>query len=127
MRKRVSKSFAIILSSMMLLSAVTGCGDKKETSKEEKTEIVSQSTDNDAEVEEATDTSATDVSEDEIEAPEGFKLVWHDEFNGTELSEDDWNREKHKVGWVNHELQAYVPSADYAYVKDGELACKNRR
>ena len=121
MRKRVSKSFAIILSSMMLLSAVTGCGDKKETSKEEKTEIVSQSTDNDAEVEEATDTSATDVSEDEIEAPEGFKLVWHDEFNGTELSEDDWNREKHKVGWVNHELQAYVPSADYAYVKDGEL------
>ena len=121
MRKRVSKSFAIILSSMMLLSAVTGCGDKKETSKEEKTEIVLQSTDNDAEVEEATDTSATDVSEDEIEAPEGFNLVWHDEFNGTELSEDDWNREKHKVGWVNHELQAYVPSADYAYVKDGEL------
>ena len=64
MRKRVSKSFAIILSSMMLLSAVTGCGDKKETSTEEKTEIVSQSTDNDAEVEEATDTSATDVSEE---------------------------------------------------------------
>lgn len=121
MRKRVSKSFAIILSSMMLLSAVTGCGDKKETSKEEKTEIVSQSTDNDAEVEEATDTSATDVSEDEIEAPEGFKLVWHDEFNGTELSEDDWNREEHEKGWVNNELQEYVPSADYAYVKDGEL------
>ena len=70
---------------------------------------------------ESADTSATDVSEEDIEVPEGYSLVWHDEFNGTELNEDDWNREKHQKGWVNHELQEYIPSADYAFVKDGEL------
>ena len=118
MRRRLSKTFAVILSAAMLMS-VTGCGDKKETTeKETTTEAVDQASESDTA---AVDTSATDVSEDSIEAPEGFKLVWHDEFNGTELNEDDWNREEHQVGWVNNELQAYVPSADYAYVKDGEL------
>ena len=57
-------------------------------------------------------------------APESkgnWNLIWNDEFDGTELSEEDWNYEEHEVGWVNHELQEYVPSSKYAFVKDGEL------
>lgn len=52
-----------------------------------------------------------------------YKLVWADEFNSYEgeLSKDDWNYEAHQVGWVNSELQKYVASSDYAFVKDGEL------
>ncbi len=57
----------------------------------------------------------------EITAPDGYHLVWNDEFDGTQLSEDDWNYEVHEVGWVNNELQEYIASPDYAYVKDGEL------
>jgi beta-glucanase (GH16 family) len=57
----------------------------------------------------------------DFEAPEGYSLVWHDEFDGTELNEEDWNRETHEVGWVNHELQEYIPSDEYAYVEDGKL------
>lgn len=57
----------------------------------------------------------------DIEIPEGYHLVWNDEFNGDSLSEEDWNYEAHEVGWVNHELQEYIPSDEYAYVKDGEL------
>lgn len=44
----------------------------------------------------------------DIVVPEGYSLVWHDEFNeGTTLS-NDWTHEVQKSGWVNHELQNYV-------------------
>ena len=40
--------------------------------------------------------------------PEGYSLVWQDEFNeGTTLG-DDWTHEVQKSGWVNNELQEYV-------------------
>ena len=40
--------------------------------------------------------------------PEGYTLVWSDEFNqGSELS-SDWRHEVQGPGWVNHELQTYV-------------------
>jgi len=42
-------------------------------------------------------------------APEGYELVWHDEFDsGTELNPTDWTHEVQGAGWVNHELQNYV-------------------
>ena len=61
------------------------------------------------------------IDEADIPTPDGYHLVWHDEFDGTELNEADWNYEVHEKGWVNHELQEYIASPDYAYVKDGEL------
>ncbi len=48
------------------------------------------------------------AEESEITAPEGYHLVWHDEFNeGTSLS-SDWTHEVQGPGWVNNELQTYV-------------------
>ena len=42
-------------------------------------------------------------------APDGYVLVWHDEFDkGSELNADDWRHEVQNSGWVNHELQNYV-------------------
>ncbi len=42
-------------------------------------------------------------------APEGYHLVWHDEFDsGSELNADDWTHEVQRQGWVNNELQNYV-------------------
>ena len=54
-------------------------------------------------------------------APDGYSLGWHDEFDGnygyapnengvprTELNPDDWTHEVKNSGWVNHELQNYV-------------------
>lgn len=47
---------------------------------------------------------------DAINIPEGYSLVWHDEFNeGTTLS-SDWTIEVQPSGWVNNELQNYVKS-----------------
>lgn len=50
-----------------------------------------------------------------------YKLVWEDNFNGTELNREDWNVELHAPGWVNAEWQEYVDSTDNIYVKDGKL------
>ena len=42
-------------------------------------------------------------------APEGYQLVWQDEFEtGTELNQNDWTHEVKGKGWVNNELQEYV-------------------
>ena len=43
------------------------------------------------------------------EAPDGYSMVWHDEFNtGTQLDKSDWTYEVQPSGWVNNELQNYV-------------------
>ena len=61
------------------------------------------------------------------DAPEGYKLVWHDEFDsGTELNGNDWTHEVKNSGWVNNELQNYVnhktPAGDLVTeVKGGTL------
>ena len=70
-----------------------------------------------------TEEAVSETVED-IEIPEGYHLVWNDEFEGDSLSEEDWNYEAHEPGWVNHELQEYIPSDEYAFVKDGELVIK---
>lgn len=66
--------------------------------------------------------AAPDVSK----APEvsEYKLVWEDNFDGTELNRNDWNYEKHQPGWVNNELQEYTDSTDNIYIEDGNLVIK---
>ena len=60
-------------------------------------------------------------------APDGYSLVWHDEFDkGSELNADDWVHEVQNSGWVNHELQNYVnhktPNGkNVTEVRDGHL------
>lgn len=46
-----------------------------------------------------------------IAVPEGYELVWNDEFDGTELNRSDWTHEVQNPGWVNNELQHYVNTA----------------
>ena len=60
-------------------------------------------------------------------APDGYQLVWQDEFNeGTELNARDWTHEVQGSGWVNNELQNYVnhrsPGGDLVTeIKNGHL------
>ena len=82
------------------------------------------------EITEATEAETTEATEAETQTEESsslqndsgeYTLVWSDEFDEDKLSEDDWNYEQHEVGWVNHELQEYIPSDEYAFTKDGML------
>lgn len=44
-----------------------------------------------------------------ISVPDGYELVWHDEFDeGTVLDKTFWTHEVQGPGWVNNELQTYV-------------------
>lgn len=45
-----------------------------------------------------------------VKVPEGYELVWSDEFGGDKLG-SDWTHEVQKSGWVNNELQNYVNTA----------------
>ena len=60
-------------------------------------------------------------------APEGYTLVWQDEFDsGLELNQNDWTHEVKNSGWVNNELQNYVnhitPGGEYVTeLRDGKL------
>ena len=65
--------------------------------------------------------SQTAAAQSAYYAPDGYTLVWNDEFDGnygyapnengiprTELNPNDWTHEVKGSGWVNHELQNYV-------------------
>lgn len=63
----------------------------------------------------------------QYDAPDGYTLVWHDEFEeGTALNSVDWIHEVKNSGWVNNELQNYVdhttPEGRYVTeIMDGTL------
>lgn len=70
---------------------------------------------------------APQPAKDSIGVPDGYRLVWHDEFEqDTVLSAEDWTHEVWGKGFVNNELQEYVnhktPGGKLVTeVKDGRL------
>ena len=60
-----------------------------------------------------------------VTAPEGYALVWNDEFNNDGTPGPDWVIENQAAGWVNNELQTYTSrQVDGKYtleIKDGFL------
>ena len=60
-------------------------------------------------------------SEPVIDAPEGYTLVWHDEFDGDALNEENWTMDYRRPGWVNNELQAYAASEENIFIENGDL------
>lgn len=62
-----------------------------------------------------------------INVPEGYRLIWNDEFNtGTSPNLDHWYYETGGNGWGNNELQNYVAGSQentqLASIKDGILS-----
>ena len=96
-----------------------------ETTVAETTAAETEATETEAEVTEATEaptpTPLPPIEDPNIEPPEGYYLVWHDEFDGDELDSSNWAGEYHRPGWVNNELQTYVVDGDNYFVEDGDL------
>ena len=71
--------------------------------------------------------AASQSAKDSIGVPDGYRLVWHDEFEqDTVLNAEDWTHEVWGKGFVNNELQEYVnhktPGGKLVTeVKDGRL------
>ncbi len=54
----------------------------------------------------------------QIVPPPGYKLVWHDEFNGPNLDTSKWNYEVNGDGGGNSELQYYTGSPENCFIQD---------
>lgn len=70
--------------------------------------------------------SQTFSNELNIEVPDGYRLMWNDEFNGDGVDPLNWEFENWAPGYVNNELQRYVPGGEKggvktAFVENGAL------
>src|SRR5947199_2440745 len=66
------------------------------------------------------------VSTPESSRP-GWRLVWHDEFDGTTLDARRWVRQVGGDGWGNGELEFYTDRTENARIEDGNLIIEARR
>jgi beta-glucanase (GH16 family) len=57
---------------------------------------------------------------------DGFNLIWQDEFNDGQLS-NDWRYELGAGGWGNNELQTYTDRAENLYFEEGKLVIEARQ
>ncbi len=57
----------------------------------------------------------------------GWKLVWHDEFDGAALDITKWVRETGGGGWGNNELEFYTDRSENARVESGQLVIEARQ
>jgi len=58
-----------------------------------------------------------------IPEPEGWRLVWNDEFDAPSIDAEKWNFEigTGRNGWGNNELQYYTDRPVNAFIEDGKL------
>ena len=70
-----------------------------------------------------TTTTTTIPTPDPIpaDAPEGYELVWSDEFDGDEINLDNWTHEIGGWGWGNGEAQYYTDNPRNSRVQNGLL------
>ena len=65
--------------------------------------------------------SCAGPSAEEMFVPEGYELIWSDEFDGESLNADKWTPEIGGHGWGNYELQFYTGRKENVDVRDGRL------
>ncbi len=62
-----------------------------------------------------------------IEVPDGWRLVWQDEFERTEIDSTKWEHEVNAWGGGNNELQYYTDRAVNSFIEDGSLVIQALR
>ncbi|NUQ03378.1 MAG: glycoside hydrolase family 16 protein [Anaerolineae bacterium] len=62
-----------------------------------------------------------------IDVPEGWSLVWHDEFDGDAIDESSWTYDLGAGGWGNGEAQHYTNRPENARIEDGMLVIEARQ
>jgi beta-glucanase (GH16 family) len=79
---------------------------------------------------EATTTTTTTIAPPEPVpplAPEGFELVWSDEFDGDAINRDNWTYDIGGWGWGNGEAQYYTDRPENARLQNGLLVIEARQ
>ena len=65
--------------------------------------------------------SCAGPAKQEMYIPEGYELIWSDEFDGASLNTANWTPEYGGHGWGNNELQFYTGRKENVDVQDGKL------
>jgi len=73
------------------------------------------------------DDSPADDNGFQIEVPDGWELVWFDEFEGDNINPMLWEHEVNAQGGGNNELQYYTDRQENSHVSDGSLVITARR
>ncbi len=64
------------------------------------------------------------TNNDTYSPPDGYKLVWSDEFNKENIDENIWSYDLGATGWGNNELQKYTSSRENSFITNGMLVIK---
>ncbi len=59
--------------------------------------------------------------------PEGWTLIWHDEFDGQAIDSSNWTFDSGGGGWGNGEAEYYTSRPENARVENGMLVIEARR
>jgi len=62
-----------------------------------------------------------------IPVPDGWKLAWHDEFDGSAIDTKNWTYDLGGGGWGNGEMQEYTNRSENARVENGLLIIEARK
>lgn len=62
-----------------------------------------------------------------IAVPDGWSLIWQEEFNGETINPQNWTFDLGAGGWGNGEAQYYTAREENAYLKDGLLVIEARQ
>ncbi len=62
-----------------------------------------------------------------IAAPEGWSLVWHDEFDGKAIDSKSWTYDLGGGGWGNGESEVYTNRPENARLENGLLVIEARK
>lgn len=76
---------------------------------------------------EATPEATPEADPATIVVPEGYTLVWHDEFDGETIDEANWTYDIGGNGWGNGEAQFYTDRPENARLEDGLLVIEARQ
>ena len=130
------KKLGILSAASAMAILASGCGSKSSSSDAKSTTAASTAATSAAvttvttapSTQSATETApsgAVNYKKDpETPELEGYNILWSDEFSGSTLDEDIWNREERIPGWTNNELQEYTDSPDNSFVRDGKLVLR---
>jgi len=67
------------------------------------------------------DKNPVDNNSMNFEEPDGWNLVWSDEFNESEIDKSKWEHEVNAWGGGNNELQYYTARPKNSFIENGEL------
>lgn len=63
----------------------------------------------------------------QISVPDGWKLVWQDEFDGKEIGTANWTYDLGGGGWGNGESQVYTDNSENARLENGFLVIEAQK